>query len=78
MQVHIEHLEKCLDLWAEALAEKEFFGGKKPNAADLAIYGILHSIEEMPAFVFVESNPKVTQWYEALTCLISSAESKAA
>src|SRR5436190_1240414 len=57
------HLKKCLGLWAEALGGKAFLGGKKPNGADLAAFGILRSIEGLPAFKFVEENKKVREWY---------------
>lgn len=73
-----EHLEKCLDKWAKAMGSQNFLGGEKPNGADLAVYGILNSIEEMPAFVFVEANSQVFSWYEALTCLIGEVETQAA
>lgn len=59
-----DHLDRCLEDWAQALGNKEYLGGDQPNGADLAIYGILKSIEEMPAFRFVENNPKVFDWYQ--------------
>ena len=60
------HLKKCLSLWAEALAGKDFLGGKKPNGADLAVFGILRSIEDLPAFKFIEENSKVLNWYRGV------------
>ncbi len=53
-----------LQTWAQALAGKDFLGGNKPNGADLAIYGILKSIETLPAFSLLEKVPKVLSWYE--------------
>ena len=70
------HLKKCLGLWAEALGGKAFLGGKKPNGADLAAFGILRSIEGLPAFKFVEENKKVREWYRSVEGV--SIKSKAA
>jgi len=57
------HLKKCLSLWAEAIDGNDYLGGKKPNGADLAAFGILRSIEGLPAFKFIEENKKVARWY---------------
>lgn len=41
-----------------------FMGGEKPNLADLAVYGVLSSIEGCQAFQDLEQNSKiVTGWY---------------
>ncbi|KAB2840999.1 hypothetical protein F9K50_04745, partial [bacterium] len=57
------HLKKCLKDWAEALDSGDFLGGAKPNAADLAAFGILKSIETLPAFRWIQDNRKVWDWY---------------
>lgn len=59
-----DHLEQCLETWSKAVGNREYLGGNKPNGADLAIYGILKSIEGMPAFRFVENNPKAFDWFQ--------------
>jgi len=58
-----EHLDRCLKDWETALRRRDYLGGGKPNAADLAAFGILKSIEELPAFRYVEKNPVVRDWY---------------
>ncbi|MCB1214985.1 MAG: glutathione S-transferase N-terminal domain-containing protein [Deltaproteobacteria bacterium] len=60
------HLKKCLSDWESALGERKFLGKDKPNGADLAIYGVLNSVENLSAFKWVKSNPKLKQWYEDL------------
>lgn len=57
------HLKKCLKDWAEALGAGSYLGGDKPNAADLAAFGILKSIETLPAFRWIQDNRKVWDWY---------------
>ena len=57
------HLKKCLVDWAAALGKEEYLGGKQPNGADLAVFGILKSIEELPAFRWIQENAKVWDWY---------------
>ncbi len=57
------HLKKCLKDWAEALDSDDFLGGARPNAADLAAFGILKSIETLPAFRWIQDNRKVWDWY---------------
>ena len=59
-----KHLEECLDHWAQALGNKDYLGGSQPNGADLAVYGILRSIEEMPAFRMIQNHTVVYDWYQ--------------
>jgi microsomal prostaglandin-E synthase 2 len=58
------HLEACLNEWSRAVGDGPYFGGQKPNGADLAVYGILKSIEGMPAFSILENNSGVYEWYQ--------------
>ena len=57
------HLQKCLQDWAKALDGRHYLGGEAPNGADLAVFGILRSIETLPAFSWIEKNAKVRDWY---------------
>lgn len=61
-----EHLKKCLKDWVEAFEGKSFLGGDKPNAADLASFGILKSISFLPAFELVKQNAQAYAWFERL------------
>jgi len=58
-----KHLEKCLVDWEIALGKEEFLGGKKPNGADLAVFGVLKSVETLPAFGLIKKNHKVRDWF---------------
>jgi microsomal prostaglandin-E synthase 2 len=59
-----QHLYQCLENWNQALEGKDFLGGEKPNGADLAVYGILRSIEGMPAFQMIQNHLQVFDWYQ--------------
>jgi len=59
-----KHLDQCLQKWADALDDREYFGGTKPNGADLSIYGVLKSIEGMRGFSLIENTPKVFDWFQ--------------
>lgn len=59
-----KHVAACLAQWAQALQDRPFLGNTKPNGADLAVFGILKSIETFPAFRYVREQPKVYEWYQ--------------
>lgn len=40
-----------------------FMGGKQPNLADLAVFGVLSSIEGCIAFQDLLNNSKIGSWY---------------
>ena len=42
-----EALYAATDEWIEALEGKDFMGGKRPNLADLAVYGVIQAVEGM-------------------------------
>ncbi len=62
----VHHFKICLDEWKQALEEREDAKDRSPNGADLAIFGILRSIEALPAFQYIKENEAVHNWYERL------------
>lgn len=44
-------LYAAADEWMEAVGNKSFLGGKKPNLADLSVYGVMQAIEGDPCSV---------------------------
>ena len=44
-----------------------FMGGQNPDLADLAVYGVLKSMEGCTAFKDLVENTKVSTWYNAVT-----------
>lgn len=45
---------------------RKFHGGDKPDLADLAVYGVLSSIEGCQAFRDLSKNTKINNWYSAV------------
>lgn len=43
-----------------------FMGGQNPDLSDLAVYGILNSIEGLEAFNDTLANTKLAPWYNAM------------
>lgn len=43
-----------------------FMGGKQPNLADLAVFGVLSSIEGCIAFNDLLNNSKIGSWYVSM------------
>ena len=58
--------DEC-NYWLTQVKKKgkgDFMGGSKPNLADLAVYGVLNSIEGCEAFGDLARNSKVvSDWY---------------
>jgi len=69
-----QHLRETLKDWEKALEGSPFLGGIKPNGADLAVYGILKSISNLPGFSIIEENTKVIDWYHKLDELTNKIE----
>jgi len=66
-----KHFQSCLSDWEKALETNQFFGREKPNGADLAIYGILKSIEQFDPFKVVKANHCVYKWYCRVETLLN-------
>ncbi len=67
------HLTSCLKKWGEAIGTGPFLGGETPNGADLAVFGILKSIQNMPAFDLIAQQPQVLKWFERLEKVTAKA-----
>ncbi|KAK4536185.1 hypothetical protein CDCA_CDCA07G2210 [Cyanidium caldarium] len=55
--------------WLQAVGwpHRRFMGGDRPDAADVAMFGVLRSIEHFVAFEDLSRNvPDMIQWYEAM------------
>ncbi|CAK9811084.1 Prostaglandin E synthase 2 [Anthophora plagiata] len=57
-----------INKWLHAIKKRgsTFMGGEKPNLSDLAVYGILKSIEGCSAFKDALDNTKLSTWYDAM------------
>lgn len=72
----VAHLRNCFTEWSSALSAKPFHGGDKPDGADIAIYGILSSISNLPAFAYIQENKPLHQWYNRVEGLCKKKEEK--
>uniref|UniRef100_A0A8D8FHD6 Prostaglandin E synthase 2 n=1 Tax=Culex pipiens TaxID=7175 RepID=A0A8D8FHD6_CULPI len=59
------HIYDACDKWAVAVEKKKtpFLGGKQPNLADLAVFGVLSSMEGCQAFKDCLDNSKIGGWF---------------
>ncbi|KAK4873090.1 hypothetical protein RN001_015119 [Aquatica leii] len=62
--VRISLYDEC-DYFAKAIKAKgtPFMGGNRPNLADLAVFGVLNSIEGCIAFQDLLENSQIKNWY---------------
>ena len=59
------HIYDACDKWAVAVEKKKtpFLGGKQPNLADLAVFGVLSSMEGCQAFKDCLENSIIGGWF---------------
>jgi len=58
--------------WIRAVEQngEKFMGGNKPNLADLAVYGVLSSIEGCLAFKDLQENTKINAWFSNMKLVL--------
>lgn len=69
------HFKGVLNQLHEGMKGSPFLGREKPNGADLAFFGILRSIEQLPAFAHVKGNKGVFDWYNRVQSAIQGKNS---
>lgn len=59
------HIYDACDKWIAAVEKKKtpFLGGKSPNLADLAVFGVLNSMEGCQAFKDCLENTRIRSWF---------------
>ena len=68
-----DSLYNCCKYWLKSIGKnKRFMGGNQPNLADLAVYGVLSSIEGCQAFKDLLKNVELGSWYYSVKELCSS------
>lgn len=66
-------LYKETNTWLKEVKEKgNFHGGSSPDLADLAVYGVLNSIEGCHAFQDLLKNTDLTKWYSSVKTQIEN------
>jgi len=64
------HFKNCLNEWSEAIGSHPYLGGKNPNGADIAVFGILRSVHQLPAKKYMEEDENVHGWYKRMESLV--------
>ncbi|XP_017777996.1 PREDICTED: prostaglandin E synthase 2 [Nicrophorus vespilloides] len=69
-----ESLYDHCDEWVTAIRNKgtEFMGGSAPNLADLAVYGVLSSIEGCDAFKDLSKETGIMKWYGSMKAAVKN------
>lgn len=69
--------DSCIT-WMKAIKEKgtTFLGGNSPNLADLAVYGVLSSIEGCSAFNDLLQNTTIGKWYYPMKEAVNNHKGK--
>lgn len=67
--------DEC-NYWMQALRKKgtPFMGGSKPNLSDLAVYGVLSSIEGCHAFEDLLLHSSISVWYKTMKDVVQNHE----
>jgi microsomal prostaglandin-E synthase 2 len=60
-----ENLRYQLDVMSKGI-DGDFFGGREPNGADYANFGILRSMQGLNGFEIVENHQVVSEWYSRI------------
>lgn len=57
-----------INVWLKEIKAKggTFMGGENPDLSDLAVYGVLKSIEGCEAFKDALQHTKLSTWYDAM------------
>lgn len=61
-----ESLFDACDIWMKAIGIHKFLGVDRPNLADLAVYGALHSFEGCRAFQELMATHRIHRWYKRM------------
>lgn len=66
------HIYQACNKWTNELKERktQFMGGKTPNLADLAVFGVLSSMEGCLAFKDCLENTKIGPWFYDMKALV--------
>lgn len=69
-----EALREALDVWGKEIESTRFGGGNDaPHTGDIAIFGCLRGIQNVPAFrEIIEMNTHVSSWYDRMGGLVTA------
>lgn len=61
-----EALYKSANEWVKAVGSREFMGGKVPNLADLAVFGVLRAVIGTDTFNDLMQHSQILPWYRRM------------
>lgn len=59
--------------WVNALGDRTFMGGRDPNIADLAVFGVLRSVVGTDTFMDVMHATNIGGWYERMMAKVGNS-----
>eukprot|EP00252_Welwitschia_mirabilis_P013374 TRINITY_DN29455_c0_g1_i1.p1 TRINITY_DN29455_c0_g1~~TRINITY_DN29455_c0_g1_i1.p1 ORF type:complete len:335 (-),score=61.71 TRINITY_DN29455_c0_g1_i1:477-1481(-) len=59
-------LYEAANTWVNALKNRKFMGGNKPNLADLAVFGVLRPIRHLQSGKDMVANTNIGPWYSRM------------
>lgn len=66
-------LYEAAETWVEALKGREFLGGKDPNLADLAVFGVLRPIRYLQSGRDMVENTRIGEWYSRMEKIVGGS-----
>lgn len=68
-----EALYEASNEWIDAVGKRKFMGGKTPNLADLAVFGVLRAVIGTKTFTDVMENTKLLPWYTRMADIVGDS-----
>ncbi|KAH9604372.1 hypothetical protein KSS87_003184 [Heliosperma pusillum] len=66
-------LYQAAETWVDALKDRPFLGGSKPNLADLAVFGVLRPIRYLRSGKDMIENTRIGDWYSRMEKMVGES-----
>ncbi|KAK9748551.1 hypothetical protein RND81_02G066100 [Saponaria officinalis] len=66
-------LYEAAETWVDALRDRPFLGGSKPNLADLAVFGVLRPIRYLQSGKDMVENTRIGDWYSRMEKVVGES-----
>lgn len=66
-------LYEAAETWVDALNGRDFLGGKTPNLADLAVFGVLRPIRHLRSGKDMVENTRISDWYSRMEKVVGES-----
>ncbi|XP_057516102.1 uncharacterized protein LOC130797514 [Amaranthus tricolor] len=68
-----ESLYQAAETWVDALKDRPFLGGSKPNLADLAVFGVLRPIRNLQSGRDMVEHTRIGEWYSRMEKMVGES-----